>query len=393
MRVPSTAAWLAFALLARVEGTAADVLRGDQVRIAPADGFARVLAVDAAGATVGHGSAVAVAPGRLLTACHVVAGAAQVVIVREDGYRLASPERAAPALDLCLLSVGRDTTLTPLTRRAGGVGADPLVAGAPVTLVGFGPDGGVIVSRGRFAGGGVVAGSALLLADAALPAGMSGGGLFDGDGRLIGLAIGRDPVSGQALAVDLRRLEAVALARARAWPPASARAPAFLDVGRVWPDLALLHLSLAARGTADRSLANGEWIFARAGATCEVHARRSGPGAPALKLRLAAGPDGPSVTLDVVADGIPAWRAMASLEVALLPGGASFALPPVALRRAGEDTTADVWQVEWRLADAVALLRALPASQGLIASHAGSDLLAIETDAFELWRNLREVCF
>ncbi|MBI3706896.1 MAG: trypsin-like peptidase domain-containing protein [Proteobacteria bacterium] len=364
----------------------------DDVRIEPADGFARIRAVDQAGQITGSGSAVAIMSGLFLSACHVVAGASQVVVVGADGYRLLEPAGAALHLDLCLLSVASGTPMTTLTRRAMDGSLEPVSPKAEIRFVGLPNDSGFTVSRGHLVGRGIVADAPLLLTDAPLKDGMSGGGLFDTEGRLVGIAVGRNPISGHGVGIDLAQITAIRFERIARWPAADARMPPFFDIGRVWPDYVMALATsgpVPAAGGVSRSV--GNWLYARQDRACEIHARREAIGRARLALRIDRAAEGVRVSLDVGANDIPERLALSGLAVTLLPREDSFVLRAQTLRRSSGPS--DLWDVEWQLADAAAFLRALPRSEGLIASLAGTDIMAVEIDPVALWQNIRETCF
>lgn len=161
--------------------------------LTPAEVFAqvspsvwRVQTLDADGLLLGQGSAVVVAPGTLVTNCHVLAKARKVQL-RRDGVAAALPATLAlwdVPRDLCQLS-------------APGVGAPPVVLGSaaqaavgqPAYAIGH-PKGldltmsaGLVSSFRKNAAGQLV----LLQTSAAVSGGSSGGGLFNERGELLGL--------------------------------------------------------------------------------------------------------------------------------------------------------------------------------------------------------------
>lgn len=175
-----------------------------------------VRAVDATGVTVG--SATALSSRRLVTNRHVVSGAQRVDVTRADGSR----RRARVVFlddenDVALLEM-----VAPADRPGLGTDSDrvvtaPAVPGTVVTACGHPESGAAVLREGRVAG--VVDGapheSALpvLALDLAVAPGFSGGGVFDAEGRLVGVIARRSDrtdllPSGRsaAIAVPVQRL-------------------------------------------------------------------------------------------------------------------------------------------------------------------------------------------
>jgi hypothetical protein len=142
---------------------------------------------------VALGSAVAIAPARVVTNCHVLASAIAAdtkardlaIEVKVAGQRSPHKARLAnadPARDLCVLEVaGLEVPVAALGSTRG------LKVGQPVYAVGS-PHGleltlsGGLISSLRRTGS-----EPLIQTDAAVSGGSSGGGLFDANGRLIGI--------------------------------------------------------------------------------------------------------------------------------------------------------------------------------------------------------------
>jgi S1-C subfamily serine protease len=137
------------------------------------------------------GSAVVYAPGRLVTNCHVLApgldgGTRQPLVeIKAAGQRAGHPVRLAaadPARDLCILEApGLDAPAAALGSTRGlSVGQSVYAVGSPrgleLTLSGG------LVSALRKTGV-----EPIVQTDAAVSPGSSGGGLFDAQGRLIGI--------------------------------------------------------------------------------------------------------------------------------------------------------------------------------------------------------------
>ena len=373
-------------------------------RIEPAAGFAAVRALDADGAVLRTGTALAIAPGSMLTACHVLAGAARVVLVRGGRATAVTPGRELPSHDLCLLGTPGELPLSPLRRRTART-----EVGEAVRFVGLSADGAWAVSRGTVRGRVTIAGVALIASDAGLRDGMSGGGLFDERGLLLGFASARGPWPGQSFAVDLTALSAMGRDVPDGWPGAARATPPFARLPLVWPDLVLVRLAAAGVPSGTSHKLSGDWLYARGDGRCEVHAPRQG--ATRFLFRLSAG----GVAAEVTADAVPAGLALAPLVVTILPGGRAFRLPAQAVARAGRGDDPAPWHVTWRLDDAASLFRALPAAEALVVSLPGGpgekphsragdqytgedvaggvDIAAFDVDPSLLWNNLRSVCF
>ena len=387
--------------------TGGELKFGDSVRIRPIEAFARLRAVDAAGSTIRDGSGVTVAPGVIITACHVVAGAAQVVVVRDDHYNLVLPLSADLAADLCLGTVWPNDLPAAIKRRTAA-----LAEGDEVLIAGFPLNRGIAAAFGRVVALGTIAGVPLIATDAPVHDGMSGGGVFDARGWLAGIAIAHGAFADQNLAVALTAADSFTLQKLTSWPGTAAAAPALADRSRVWPELALLHLRQRNAVPPGRlSRLAGGWLYAREDGRCEVHAPRQG--ATRFLFRLSEG----GVAAEVTTDAVPAGQALEPLVVTVLPEGRAFRLPAQSVARAGPGDDPAPWHVTWRLDDAASLLRALPAAEGLVLSLPGgrgektlgdsgagdqytgedvahgADIAAFAVDPLLLWNNLRSACF
>lgn len=127
------------------------------------------------------GSGVVIAPGVVASNAHVVQYAGAIT-VRKDG-------RSWPAILLCL-DGPRDLALLkvaglPLPPAEVG-GADDFHEGVAVASIGF-PGGGALHRRGTLTAVWAYRGSFLLQTDAPVAPGSSGGGLFNAEGRLLGI--------------------------------------------------------------------------------------------------------------------------------------------------------------------------------------------------------------
>lgn len=130
------------------------------------------------------GSGVLVAPGLVVTNCHVTRQSAVLRVVRGGVRWPVTAQRADIAHDLCLLQApGVQAEVVPLAE----AGSDALVIGQHMTALGY--TGGMdlqhsmgnVVDLHRFDGGQVIQTSN------GFNSGASGGGLFDTDGRLVGI--------------------------------------------------------------------------------------------------------------------------------------------------------------------------------------------------------------
>lgn len=132
------------------------------------------------GARVHQGSGVVVAPGLVVTNAHVATGGFGTTVHAAGGVWAVTQIRADAALDLCLL------TVPGLVAPAALPAPEPEAPGQPVMAVGF-PGGQPGVTQGHLRGIWHHGEGRLLQSDAPTHPGSSGGGLFDGQGRLLGL--------------------------------------------------------------------------------------------------------------------------------------------------------------------------------------------------------------
>jgi hypothetical protein len=143
------------------------------------------------GGHVADGSAVLIAPGRLLTACHVIRRAQSIRAGREDLKWLAYPVMADIEHDLCVLAVPELSAATPAV-----IGpTEKLRLSDPVIAAGYPRGGKLDVSHGEIKGLHAHDGASVLQVSAPFDHGQSGGGIFDATGRLIGI-IGFKAVGG-----------------------------------------------------------------------------------------------------------------------------------------------------------------------------------------------------
>ncbi|MGH9188426.1 MAG: MarP family serine protease [Acidimicrobiales bacterium] len=143
------------------------------------------------------GSGFTVAPDLVVTNAHVVAGEAETMVVRPDGRRLAATVTVFdPKRDLAMLRVP-GLGQTPLQLAGGRVGTTVAVFGHPegqgAVRVAPADIRQQVNAVGRdLYGNGLVRRSIFVLA-AHLEPGDSGGGLVDGDGRVVGVAFAISP--------------------------------------------------------------------------------------------------------------------------------------------------------------------------------------------------------
>ncbi|MBL0919212.1 MAG: serine protease [Hydrogenophaga sp.] len=166
-------------------------LASGQAPLAPEDLFERispsvwvVRTFDAAGRPHMQGSAVAIGPGQLVTNCHVLRQAKSLTVGRENVSYGATLEHPDPERDLCQIKVANFTAppvaIAPVDALR--VGARVYAIGAPRGLETTLSDG-LLSGLRRNAQGQLDA----IQITVPLSSGSSGGGLFDAQGRLIGI--------------------------------------------------------------------------------------------------------------------------------------------------------------------------------------------------------------
>lgn len=143
-----------------------------------------VIPRDAQGRALGSGSAVVVSPGRLITNCHVLRNAASVTLRREREELPARLDYPDPERDLCQLRTDNLPTSVPATvaTTIPQVGQKAYAIGAPRGLEQSLSDGLISALRRNAAGE-----LEYIQVTAPISPGSSGGGLFDEQGRLIGI--------------------------------------------------------------------------------------------------------------------------------------------------------------------------------------------------------------
>ncbi len=141
----------------------------------------KVRAIDAKGKP-SNGTAVLVAPGKLVTACHVTRRAQRIEVVQDPMRWTARPHLSDIERDLCILSApGVAGVVAALPQ------ADLPEVGQPVFAVGYPWGGSMAVKSGVITALHSFGGSEIIQASAAFDQGQSGGALFDRHGRLVGV--------------------------------------------------------------------------------------------------------------------------------------------------------------------------------------------------------------
>jgi serine protease Do len=135
------------------------------------------------GGVVNNGSAVLIAPGKLVTTCHVTRAAQGIQLSRGDETWAAQTSFADIPHDLCVLSAPGLTGAVPAVLGALG----DLNLGDRVTAVGYRPGGKLAISGGHVKGLHPYHGAPVLQVSAPFDHGQSGGALFDAQGRLVGI--------------------------------------------------------------------------------------------------------------------------------------------------------------------------------------------------------------
>lgn len=147
-----------------------------------------VLSYDAADKSTSLGSAVVIEPGKLITNCHVITKSKVILLRRANVMYEAKLEHRDASRDLCLLQVD-NFNAPPVTLRS----AQELKVGERVYAIGNPKGLEVTLSEGLISGLRQQSESTrtgpgtLVQTSAALSSGSSGGGLFDAEGRLVGI--------------------------------------------------------------------------------------------------------------------------------------------------------------------------------------------------------------
>jgi hypothetical protein len=205
----------------------------------------RVRAVEASG-RVDNGSAVLIAPGKLVTACHVTRNA-QSIELSNGGTTWAARACAADIPhDLCVLSAPGLASANPVVIAAQG----DLKPGHEVIAVGYPHGGKLVIRRGKVKALHPYHGASVLQVSAPFDHGQSGGALFDARGRLVGITAFKAVAGGDFhFALPLQWLPESALRDDQL--PASSRDPrarAFWERARESQPLFLRAASLEADG-------------------------------------------------------------------------------------------------------------------------------------------------
>lgn len=159
----------------------------------PAPALDRALPATVAVETVqGNGTGFVVNDGDVVTAAHVVAGAATVQLRTADGAIVdASVERVDQQADLALL-----VTAEPLAEEALRLRTRPAEIGEDVLAIGYSLDTTTpSVSRGIVSALRAMDATDLVQTDAAINPGMSGGPLLDASGEVLGVVVSKHDAS------------------------------------------------------------------------------------------------------------------------------------------------------------------------------------------------------
>lgn len=168
---------------AGLPGTNCGAAEIDRLRIMSLAGSVlKVEAIKASGAYA-LGTAVAVAPGRFVTACHVTRDAEIVMLVRGGARWRAESERPDLLLDLCMLKVSALVDVPPVPLSS----ARSLHVGDAVAAAGYTGGAGLQMHGGTVNALHAFKGSQVIQTTTAFTSGASGGALFDADGRLVGI--------------------------------------------------------------------------------------------------------------------------------------------------------------------------------------------------------------
>jgi tetratricopeptide (TPR) repeat protein len=138
---------------------------------------------DERGQRTGLASGVVVAPGAVVTSCHAMSGASAVQVRRAERRHGALLRYADTERDLCQLTVA-DLDAPPAPLRTGA----PLKVGQRVYAIGAPRGLELTLSEGLISALRASGGAQMIQTSAPMSRGSSGGGLFDVEGRLIGIA-------------------------------------------------------------------------------------------------------------------------------------------------------------------------------------------------------------
>jgi len=151
----------------------------------PSGSGAAVFKLSAVGATgkIKGGSAVLIAPGKLLTTCHVTRDAASIQVHRGGARLKAKPDVVDIEHDLCILSAPDLLQSVPVELAMQG----DLEVGDEVVAVGYPRGGSLALSKGRLKALHRYGAVRVLQVSAPFDYGQSGGALLDERGRLVGI--------------------------------------------------------------------------------------------------------------------------------------------------------------------------------------------------------------
>lgn len=354
--------------------------------VTPGTAFARVEAFGWSRQT-GFGNAVAYGRDRLLTACHVIVGAETIRLIRDGRQWPTRLMEAVPSADLCLLERPPEMETLSVTVE------DPPAEGE-LTAVAFWPDRkGPSLARGEVSGLATVRDQPLILTDIPMLPGMSGGGVFNARGALVGIAVGRWHAPAFGVAVGLGPLRD---RQPLTETTALSALPAFVDQQSVWPDMFLVGLARSLAAGAGPSGVFDGWHVSRQQGACLATLRDAEQADLGVTLEFYAGNPSrtglPQVHLAVEQQGIPFALASRPLSFTVLPSLREFLLRPARLVQGRDGVAENLWSVRWELDDAADFLRALPGADGFIVSSGGRDLGALPGNGQGLWSGLRQIC-
>lgn len=173
---------IAFALLLTLNGVSAAADIAEAVYRTAAPSIVTVLTFDEEGKADGQGSGVAIGDGRFATNCHVVRNAATLRLQQGQTTVDAVWKLRDAARDICIVE-GTGLTASPAKIRPSGT----LKVGEPVVAVGNPLGFGLAASSGLISVVQTKEPERRIITSAPLSPGSSGGGLFDQEGKLVGI--------------------------------------------------------------------------------------------------------------------------------------------------------------------------------------------------------------
>lgn len=179
-RIPASMLLVVLAICGPASASASDEAQHVFAQVSPS--VVTIIATINGGASVGQGSGVVVGHEQVATNCHVVSDADQLSVRHGAAELSARWIGADRSRDLCLLAVD-GLQARPVSVRA----SASLLSGERVFAVGNPLGFGLSVTSGLVSHFPIVDGEQLILSSAPQSPGSSGGGLFDSEGRLIGL--------------------------------------------------------------------------------------------------------------------------------------------------------------------------------------------------------------